>query len=277
MENINLWGETILTIMTTLWGKIAGFLPNLVGALLLLVIGYFIAKAISFVLAKGLDRAGFDDFSAKVGIADILKKASVKLTASDIVGRIIFWIILLTFLITATEALGLPRISETLDEFLLYLPKVIGAALILIIGLFVAHFVRDLVRSGAEGIGVDYAKSLGNTAYGVLFVIIVSLAIGQLEINTDLLDTVISILIAAVGIAIALSLGLGTRELAANILAGVYARDLYQAGDAIELDDIAGTLEQIGTVKTQIKLKDKKVVSVANNVLIDQRVTVKSK
>lgn len=277
MEKINVWGETIVTIMTTLWGKIAGFLPNLFGAVILLLIGYFVAKTISFLLTKGLTKTGFNKISEKVGIARTLEKASIELSAADIVGKIIFWIVLLTFLISATETLGLPRISETLDEFLLYLPKVIAAALILVIGLFVAHFVRDLVRSGAESIGVEYAKPLGTMAYGLLFVMIISLAIGQLEINTDLLDTLISILIAAVGIAVALSLGLGTRDLAANILAGIYARDLYRAGEPIELDDIVGTLEQIGTVKTEIRLKEKNVVSVANSVLIDQRVTVKKK
>ncbi len=276
METINVWGETIVAIMTALWGEIAGFLPNLLGAVLLLVIGYFVAKTVRFVVSKALDRAGFDDLSTKVGVTATLEKANIKLSASDIVGKICFWIIILVFLITATETLGLPRISETLDELLLYLPKVIAAALVVIIGLFVAHFMRDLVRSGAEGVGIQYARALGSTVYGVLFVVIISLAVSELEINTDLLNWVVSILLAAVGIAVALSLGLGTRDLARNILAGVYARDLYSAGSTIELEGIEGVLEQIGTVKTQIKLKDDRVVSVANNVMIDQRVTVKN-
>ena len=276
METINVWGETIVAIMTALWGEIAGFLPNLFGAILLLVIGYFVAKTVRFVVSKALDRAGFDDLSTRVGVTATLEKASIKLSASDIVGKICFWIIILVFLITATETLGLPRISETLDELLLYLPKVIAAALVVIIGLFVAHFMRDLVRSGAEGVGIQYARALGSTVYGVLFVVIISLAVSELEINTDLLNWVVSILLAAVGIAVALSLGLGTRDLARNILAGVYARDLYAAGTTIELEGVEGVLEQIGTVKTQIKLKDDRVVSVANNVMIDQRVTVKN-
>jgi small-conductance mechanosensitive channel len=274
VEKVNVWGETLVTVMTTLWGKLAGFLPNLLGAILLLVIGYFVSKMVGFILARALDRAGFNKLSNKVGVTETLVRANVTLGAADIVGKLAFWVIMLTFLVTATEALGLPRVSETIDEFVLYLPKVIAAALILIIGLFVAHFVRDLIRSGAEAIGVEYAKPLASAVYGLLFVVIVSLSIGQLEIDTGLLDTLISILIAAIGIAAALSLGLGAREFAANILAGVYARDLYRTGDQLQLDDITGTLESIGTVKTQIKQSDGALVSVANTVLIDTKVSV---
>ena len=275
MEQVNVWNETLVTMMTTLWGKVAGFLPQLFAAIVILVVGYFVAKLIDFLLSKGLTRAGFDKLSDKVGVSEALKRATIKLTASDIVGKLAFWLIMLTFLVTATETLGLPRVSETLDEFVLYLPRVIGAALVLIIGLFLAHFVRDLIRSGAEGMGVEYAKPLSSAVFGLLFIVILSLSVNQLEIETGLLDTVIAILLATMGIAAALSLGLGTRDLSSHILAGVYARDLYQVGDKITLDKVEGTLLRIGAVKTEIKLKDKVVISVANGELINNSVSVK--
>lgn len=276
MEKINIWSETLLTIMTTLWGKLAGFVPNLLAAIVLLIIGYFVSRAVGFVLSRGLEKAGFNILSDKVGVSSTMARANITISASDIVGKLGFWVIMLTFLVTATETLGLPRVSETLDNFVLYLPKVIAAALILIIGLFVAHFVRDLIRCSAEGIGVEYAKPLSSAVYGLLFVIIISLAIGQLEIDTDLLNNLIAIFMAAIGIAGALSLGLGSRELSSNILAGVYARDLYRAGDRIALDgNVDGTLKSVGTVKTQIQQDDGVIVSIANTVLIDTKVSVK--
>lgn len=275
MEKVNIWSETVLTIMTTLWGKLAGFVPNLLAAIVLLVIGYFISRMVGFILARGLNKAGFNTLSEKVGVAATMTRANITLSAADIVGKLGFWIIMLTFLVTATETLGLPRVSETIDEFVLYLPKVIAAALILIIGLFVAHFVRDLIRSGAEGIGVEYAKPLSSAVYGILFVMIISLAVGQLEIDTGLLNNVIAIFMATIGIAAALSLGFGSRELSSKILSGVYARDLYRAGDRIKLDDIVdGTLVSIGTVKAQIEQDDGTLVSVANTILIDTKVSV---
>lgn len=275
MENVDIWRETLLAVMTTLWSKVAGFVPNLVGAILLLIIGYFLGKTLCFLLTKGLKRAGFNKLSEQVGISRTLTRANILLSASEIVGKLAFWIIMLTFVVTATEALGLPRVSETIDEFVLYLPKVIGAVLVLIIGLFLAHFVRDMIRSGAEAIGIDYAKPLSSTVYGILFVIIVSLSVSQLEIDTRLLDNVISILIAAMGVAAALSLGMGTRDLSANIVAGVYVRDLYQSGDSIQVGSIEGILESVGTVKTQITQKDGTLISLANSSLVKTQVSVK--
>jgi len=275
-QEINVWSETILTIMTSIWGKVAAFLPNLFAAMVLLVAGYFIAKSIGFILTKVLTKVGFDKLSDKVGVSDTLTRAGIERSSAGIIGTIGFWIIMLAFLISATESLGLPNISATMNEFILYLPQVIAAAVLLIFGLFLAGFVRDLVNSSAEGIGIVYAKQLSTAAYGILFIIVLSLAINQLDIDTLLLNLIFSILIAALGVAVALSLGLGTRDLSTSIMAGVYARDLYKEGDQIKVGDVEGIVEQVGTVKTTIKCKNGSRVSLANTVLITSTVSVSS-
>lgn len=275
-EEMSIWTETVLTIMTTLWGKVAGFIPHLVAAIVVLITGYFIAKAIGFLLGGVLKRVGFDRLSDKVGVAATLQRSGIALSSAEIVGRLGFWIIMLTFLVTATESLGLPRVSATIDEFVLYLPRVIAAAIIMIVGLFVAHFTRDLVRGSAEGIGVEYASPLGTAVYGVIFIIIVSLAINALEIETALLNSVISILIAALGVAVALSLGLGTRELATNITAGVYVRDLFEKGETLKFGDLEGVVEEVGAVKTIVRHADGSKSSIANTELLTSTVNVRS-
>ena len=275
MDKVNVWSETIVTVMTTLWGKVAGFLPNLAAAVVILLVGYFISRTVKFVLTKGLARAGFNALSGKVGVNAAMERANIHLSASEVVGKLGFWLIMMTFLVTATETLGLPRVSETLDEFVLYLPKVIAAVMILIIGLFVAHFVRDIIRGSAETVGIEYAKPLASTAYGLLFIVIISLAINQLDIDTGLLDSIISIMIGAIGVAVALSLGLGTRDHSSNIIAGVYARDLYKVGQTIVINDIEGTIVEVGSLKTRIRLADGSQTLVANRLLIDLSVNVK--
>ena len=276
-EELDMWGEMIITVMTSVWSKVAGFLPNLVAAIVILVIGYFIAKFIGFVLSRLLNKIGFDSLSSKVGVISILEKSGIKLSPSEIVGALGFWIIMLTFLVTATESLGLPRVSATIDDVILYLPKVIAAAVIFIIGLFLANFLRDLVRSSAEGLGVSYAKPLGTAAYSVLFVVIISLAVNELEIETALLNSVISILIAAFGIALALSLGLGTRDLSSNIIAGYYVRDLFAKGARITLENGDGKIESVGTVKTIIKCEDGSQLTIPNAALVESSVSIQKK
>lgn len=273
-QEIDIWAETVLAVMTTVWSKVAGILPNLFAAAAIMVIGYFIARFFGFILSKLLNKIGFDSLSGKVGVVATLERAGIKLSPSQIVGALGFWIIILTFLVTATESLGLPRVSATIDDVVLYLPRVIAAAIILVIGLFLANFLRDIVRSGAEGLGVSYAKSLGGAAYATLFVVIISLSINALEIETELLDSVISILIAAVGVALALSLGLGTRDLSANLIAGYYARDLFATGAKVDMDNCSGDIDSVGSVKTMIKCEDGSLMTIANTQLVENAVRV---
>jgi small-conductance mechanosensitive channel len=160
-----------------------------------------------------------------------------------------------------------------LDIFTLYLPKVVGAALILLAGLLLSHLVNGVVRGAAESVGVDYASGLGRFVQGLLVIITVSLAIGQLQIETALLNTVIAIVLISFGAAAALALGLGSREVVSQIIAGIYVRELYHVGDRIKMDELEGVIEEIGTVKTQLLDDDGQIVSVANRTLIAHRVS----
>lgn len=277
IEEIDVWTETIVAAMTTMWSKIAGNLPNLLAAIIIMKIGYFAARFVGFVLSRVLKKIGFDAHSDKVGVTGTLSRAGIRLKSSEIVGALAFWIIIPTFLVTAMESLGLPRVSATIDEVVLYLPKVIAAAVIFVIGLFLASFLRDLVRSGAESLGVDYAKPLGSAAYAVLFVVIISLSINELEIENELLNRVIAILLGAIGVALALSLGLGTRDLSANPMAGHYACDLYASGASIEMENCVGIVDRVGVVKTTIKCDDASLMTVANASLLASAVRVRSK
>ncbi len=106
----------------------------------------------------------------------------------------------------------------------------------------------------------------------MVIIISISVAIGQLEVKTDLLNTVIAIVLISVGLAAALALGLGSREIAGQILAGIYVRELYEVGQDIQVGDIQGQIEEIGTVKTILVTSDGDLVSIANKTLLEHRV-----
>ena len=160
--------DIIVAATTNPWAKMMAFIPNLLGMLIILLVGYMISRGLQKLMALILRRVGFDRLSSRVGLHAMFEQAGIQATASDIIGRLVFWLFMLTFLISATETLGLSNLSRTIDAFVRYLPHVIGAVVIFIIGMTLAHFVRDLVRGGAEGLGVDYAKGLGSLEYGSL-------------------------------------------------------------------------------------------------------------
>jgi small-conductance mechanosensitive channel len=267
-----MWRDTIFAILKDLWTEVALFTPNLVGALVIVLLGYFFSKFIKFVVSGFLKKVRVDSASEKVGIKEVLNKAGLTIEPSEIVGKIAFWIIMLTFIISASETLGLEKVSQTIESLVLYLPKVIGASLIAVIGLLLAHFVRNLIRSGVQGFGVEYGKPLSNFAYGVLVIVIGVIVLEQLEIETSLLNSLVEITLLASGVALALSLGLGTKEVSKNIISGVYARDTFKNGASVNIDDDTGTIEEIGTVTSRVRHKNGDLVFIPNSTLIESKV-----
>ena len=267
------WTQALVAAMTTLWSKIAGFIPNLFVALVLVLLGFVVAKLLDTLISKLLAKLGLDRLMAGTGLTKLMARIGIQVSVSTLIGKIVYWFVLLIFLVSAAESLGLQRVSATLDVLALYLPKVFGAALVLLAGVLLAQLVSSLVRGAAEGVGLDYAAGLGRIAQGLVIIISISVAIGQLEVKTDLLNNVIAIVLISVGLAVALALGLGSREIAGQILAGIYVRELYEVGQQVKVGEVEGQIEEIGTVKTVLLTDEGELVSVANRTLLEQRVS----
>ena len=259
--------QVLVDAMASVWTPIAAFIPRLFGAMVVVLLGFVVAKFLDTLLSKLLGKIGLDRLMAGTGLTKLLSRAGIQVPVSTLIGKIVYWFVLLIFLVTAAESLGLERVSATLDVLALYLPKVFGAALVLLAGVLLAQLVSGLVRGAAEGGG------LGRVAQGLVIIISISVAIGQLEVKTDLLNNVIAIVLISVGLAVALALGLGSRDIASQILAGIYVRELYEVGQQVQVGAVEGQIEEIGTVKTTLLTEAGELVSVANRTLLEQQVS----
>ncbi|MCO7522767.1 MULTISPECIES: mechanosensitive ion channel family protein [Pseudomonas] len=269
---LDLWTQSLVTAMTALWTKVANFIPNLFGALVVVLLGFVVAKLLDTLLSKVLAKFGLDRLMSGTGLTKMLARVGIQVPISTLIGKIVYWFVLLIFLVSAAESLGLERVSATLDMLALYLPKVFGAALVLLAGVLLAQLANGLVRGAAEGIGLEYAAGVGRIVQGLVIIISISVAISQLEVKTDLLNHVIVIGLITVGLAVALAMGLGSREIAGQILAGIYVRELYQVGQQVRIGEVEGHIEEIGTVKTTVLTDEGELVSLANRELLEQRV-----
>jgi small-conductance mechanosensitive channel len=263
-EKMNVPLDAVWDPLRTLGDRAAALLPNLVAAAVILAVGYAVSAVLRRLSRGLLRRMGLDEATRRIGVRGSLDRAGIRTSVSDLLGTLVFWLFMLTFVISAAEILGLRNVSRTIDTFVRYLPNVIGAGVIVVVGLVIAHFVRDLVRGATGGLGLDYARGLSNLAYGVLVVVIASLAVGQLRINTVLLDRLIEILLIASGGALGLALGLGTRDIAKQLVAGVYARDLFPAGAQLTIGEDRGALEEVGAVCMRLRTADGRVLYVPN-------------
>ncbi|QKE63225.1 mechanosensitive ion channel [Aquipseudomonas campi] len=267
------WTQSLVNAMSSVWAPIAGFIPRLFGALVVVLLGFVVAKLLDTLLSKLLAKVGLDRLMSGTGLTKMLSRVGIQVPVSTLIGKIVYWFILLIFLVSAAESLGLDRVSATLDVLALYLPKVLGAAAIMLAGVLLAQLLSGIVRGAAEGVGLDYAAGLGRVAQGLVIIISISVAIGQLEVKTELLNNVIAIVLISIGLAIALALGLGSRDIAGQILAGIYVRELYEVGQQVKVGEVEGQIEEIGTVKTVLLTEDGELVSLANRTLLEQHVS----
>lgn len=272
--NINAWTQSFRNAFSQFWTEIAGFLPNLIATILVVVIGLYVSKLVTKWIAKLIEKIGFDSLCAKLGIEKILKTFGFSGSGSTLVGKILHFFFVLIILVAAADTLGLDRLSAILDNFVLYLPKIVGAMIIALIGLFVANTGKLQVETSLTNLGVEYGSAVGRMLQLLVLFITFSLVVGQLEIETELLNTIFTVLIASLGIALALALGLGTKSIANSIVSGIYAREQLLPGDEIKFDGFVGNVVMVSTVNTLIENKDGEQLSIPNQELLTQKFTI---
>ncbi len=194
------------------------FLINFITALLIFVIGWIVAKIVMAVITKLLKAIKIDSIAEETNIAEFLRKGGIKYTLSELFGIIVYWVIILGVLVSALDIMALIGVSTLLDKILAYLPSVIGAIIILILGIFVAAFVAAVVRVATANVGVNQASLLAKIAQVAIIVFTVVIALDELRIGTVLVSAM-NIVLATVGLALGLAFGLGSKDLAGKIMA----------------------------------------------------------
>jgi small-conductance mechanosensitive channel len=183
----------------------------------------------------------------------------------------VFWLLILSFLITATQLMRLASIAGLLERLLNFLPAVIAALVVFLLGSIVARLAGTWVSIIAAGGGVGYARPLGRLVQYIVALFVAILALGVLGIQIGLLVTAITIVIAAFGLGIGLALGLGARTIVYHILAGYYIRQRYRPGQAIRVGQLSGEVGGTGSVSTVVAT-DEGITVVPNGVLLESTV-----
>ena len=198
--------------------KIWSYIPAVIGALLILVIGWLIAKLIEVVVVRALKAVRLDALSDKAGVTNVLAQGEIKLTVSELVGAIIYWITMLVVLATAMNALNLTVAAELLSRLVGYVPNILVAIFVVVLGSFLANFVAAIVRTAASNAGVERAKLLGQIAQTILVIFTIIIAIEQLNIATTLITLSVNLILASIGLGIAIAFGLGCKDIAGKFM-----------------------------------------------------------
>lgn len=266
--NLATWREVVASAFRQLGDNLAAFFPSLVGTLILLTVGWGVSKLSELVARRVLRRLGFDRASARLRLPETLQRAGIEAPPSHLMGGLVFWIVMLTFVLSAVETLGLTAATSTIDRLVGYLPNLIASALIVFGGLLVARLVRGLVTSGALAMAVDRGERLGAAAGGVVLVFFAVLALEQLGIETRLLDLLLTVVVGAGALTLGVSFALGARPVIGHILAGHFLRQSIAQGSTVEVAGRRGLVERVGSVDTLVR-DDDRSWSIPNATLLE--------
>ena len=197
---------------------IGEFLPRILAAILVLIVGWIVAKLLKAAVGRGLRLIRFPTLTAKAGIDGFLSTGGVTRSATDLIGVLVYWLIMLIVLVTAVNALGLPVASSLLNEILLYIPNIIAAVIVVAVGLYAANFVSAMVQTAAANAGIEEAGLVAGLSRYALIVFTFAIALGQLRIGQELVTNGFLILFGAGALAAALAVGLGSREFVGRLI-----------------------------------------------------------
>jgi len=198
--------------------KVAGFIPVLFGALLILVVGGIAAKIMRDMVYSFLKAIRFDAIADKAGVADVLDKGGIKFTASEMLGALVYWLVIVMVLVMTVNALGLTVASQLLERLFAYIPNVISAVFVLVLGLFLANFVTGIVYTAAKNTNVPSPELLGKVSRWAIILFTATISLEELGIAPLLVGTTFNILFGAVCLGLALAFRLGGKDAAAKFL-----------------------------------------------------------
>lgn len=200
-----------------LFTRLASFVPDLLGALLILLVGWLVARLLQEVLVRTLKTLRLDELATKTGLSAILAKGGIRYTLAELFGVFVYWLVLLGALVASVSALQLTVAAELLDRLIQYLPNVIAGIIILIFGSFFAAMLGSLVQTVTANAGVKYGTALGQVTRVVLMVFAIEVALEKF-IGITTLHMQLNIVIAAIAFGTALAFGLGCKDLAGRFM-----------------------------------------------------------
>jgi hypothetical protein len=220
MDNFSMLVEPIRETLH----QIAAFLPRLVLAIVLLVIGWLIARAVRFAIVKALRAVNFGVVTDKAGIDHFLQQGGADIDTIRVLGAMFYWLVLLAALMVAFNTLELAYVTDLIGRVVLFVPRVMVAIVILVFGVYFARFVGAALATYLRNAGVAEAGTMGRLAVYAIVAFVVMIALDQLGLG-DIIRQTFLILVAAIALALALAFGLGGRQRAAELLERWSRRD----------------------------------------------------
>lgn len=212
------WADIITGSLQNLWLGVVRFIPDLIGAIVVLVVGLLVASGLGLLVEKLFDAVKLDSLLSRLGLAPYFERAGLRLRGARFLGRLIYWFVVVAFLLAASDILGLFALSDFLRQVLMYLPNVVVAVLIMLAAVVVGNLCKRVVVASVKSAKLHASHFLGTLTWWAIVVFGFLVALVQLNIAADVINGIITGFIAMLVLAGGLAFGLGGRDYAAHLI-----------------------------------------------------------
>jgi hypothetical protein len=246
--------------LTGLMDNMLSTVPKIIGALAVFIIGWLIAKMIRSMIAVAFGKMGIDKLGDKLSEIDIVDKSNIKIKISSALASIVYYIVLLFVIMISTAILDLDVVSDLVVSIFEFVPKLLTALIILVLGTLLADGLKKVVHTACNSLGIPSAKLISSFLFYFLLVNILVSALAQAEINTEFLSRNISILIGGLVLAFAIGYGLSSRNTMSNYLASFYTQERFNLGDRVTFDGTTGLIIDINKTSMTLDTGNSRVI-----------------
>ncbi len=218
MSILNNWGLILTNSFKEVWFKFIDLVPNIVGAVIIFVVGLFISDAVGKLVSRIVKRVYLDKAVEVTGIKKMLEKVGLKMEISRMFGLMITWLLYIVVLVATADMLGLGQISDFLREIVMYIPNVIIAVVILIVGFIVSNLIKTLVKESSVAANLSAADFFSNAAKWAVLIFTFMAALVQLGVAKEMIQILFTGLVFMFSLAGGLAFGLGGKDKAREIL-----------------------------------------------------------
>lgn len=250
----------IIDIVKSVIAKFASAIPNIIGAVIVILIGWLVAKTLSKAVEKILKGLNVNRLGEKINETEFAQKSNLKLNLSAFLSKLLYYVLMLVFFMMATEVLGVPIVTTMVSDLISYLPKLLAALVLFVLGIYLAEFVKNIVLTTTNALGISSGKIIANFVFYLIFLTLTISALAQASIETSLITSNLTVILGGVVAAFAIGYGFASRDMMANFLASFYSKNKVKIGDYIQIDGSKGRVVAMDSSSISLQGDGKTIV-----------------
>jgi hypothetical protein len=253
MDKVTEFSDVAMKSLTNIWLEITKIFPNIIGALIVLIIGWLITKLVVKVIKKVLKLAQANKLDDKINEIEIVEGKQLNFNTIKFVSKAVKYLMYIVLLVTASDIMGLDIITNQISDLISYLPQLFAALIIFIVGLLFANFVKNGLKTLFESMDLSGGKMISQVVFFLMLTFISITALNQAGIDTEIISNNINMIIAAFLLAFAIAFGFGAREVVGKLLKTFYARKTYEVGQNISFNNENYIVDEVKSISVILK------------------------